>query len=118
MLLPAYEKIAPRTVAKDTLGAFVTRLAALPLNFEPGTAWHYGASGNGLAVVGRLVEVISGLSLDQFLSERILRPLKMNDTLLLPARRKAGPLRRDLPAGHEQEDRARRGAEHQQRVLP
>ena len=65
---------------KDTLGAFVTRLAGMPLNFEPGTAWHYGASGNGLAVVGRLVEVISGQSLDQFLLERILRPLKMNDT--------------------------------------
>ena len=80
VLLPGYEKIAPRSVPKDTLGAFVTRLASLPLNFEPGTAWHYGAAGNGLAVVGRLVEVISGQSLDQFLSERILRPLKMNDT--------------------------------------
>ena len=80
VLLPAYEKIAPRTVPKDTLGAFVTRLAGMPLNFEPGSAWHYGGSGNGLAVVGRLVEVISGQSLDQFLSEQILRPLKMNDT--------------------------------------
>ena len=65
---------------KDTLGAFVTRLAGMPLNFEPGNAWHYGGAGNGLAVVGRLVEVISGQSLDQFLSEQILRPLKMNDT--------------------------------------
>ena len=73
-------QVAARTVHKDTLGAFVTRLAGMPLNFEPGTAWHYGAAGNGLAVVGRLVEVISGRSLDQFLSERILRPLKMNDT--------------------------------------
>ena len=80
VLLPAYDKIAPRTVPNDTLGAFVTRLARMPLNFEPGTAWHYGAAGNGLAVVGRLVEVISGQSLDEFLSERILRPLKMSDT--------------------------------------
>jgi CubicO group peptidase (beta-lactamase class C family) len=80
VLLPAYEKIAPRTVPKDTVGAFVTRLAGMPLNFEPGSAWHYGGAGNGLAVVGRLVEVISEQSLDQFLSERILRPLKMNDT--------------------------------------
>ena len=38
VLLPAYEKIAPRTMPKDTLGAFVTRLAGMPLNFEPGTA--------------------------------------------------------------------------------
>src|SRR4029079_3316 len=80
VLLPGYEKIAPRSVPKDTLGAFVTRLASLPLNFEPGTAWHYGAAGNGLAVVGRLVEVISGMPLDQFLTERILRQLKMTDT--------------------------------------
>jgi CubicO group peptidase (beta-lactamase class C family) len=80
VLLPAYEKIAPRTVPKDTLGAFVTRLATLPLNFEPGTEWHYGAAGIGLTVAGRLVEVISGQPLDQYLSERIFRPLKMTDT--------------------------------------
>jgi CubicO group peptidase (beta-lactamase class C family) len=80
VLLSAYEKLAPRVTPQDTLGGFVTRLAGIPLNFEPGTAWHYGASGNGLAVVGRLVEVISGQTLDQFLTERILRPLKMNDT--------------------------------------
>ena len=80
VLLPAYEKIAPRTVPKDTLGAFVTRLAVLPLNFEPGTEWHYGAAGIGLTVAGRLVEVISGQSLDRFLTERILGPLKMSDT--------------------------------------
>jgi len=80
VLLPAYEKIAPRSVPKDTLGAFVTRLAKLPLNFEPGTEWHYGAAGIGLTVAGRLVEVVSGMPLDQFLTERIFRQLKMTDT--------------------------------------
>jgi len=67
-------------VPKDTLGAFVTRLAKLPLNFEPGTEWHYGAAGIGLTVAGRLVEVVSGMPLDQFLTERIFRQLKMTDT--------------------------------------
>ena len=38
--------------------------------------------------------------------------------VFLSAGRKAGPLRRHLPAGREQEDRARRGADHQQRLLP
>jgi CubicO group peptidase (beta-lactamase class C family) len=75
-----YSKVAPRTVQGDTLGNFVTRLAGLPLNFEPGTKWEYGASGNGLAVTGRLVEIISKKPLDRFIEERIFRPLRMNDT--------------------------------------
>ena len=76
----AYQKVAPRSVPNDTLGAFVSRLAALPLNFEPGTQWHYGAAGNATNVVGRLVEVVSKQSLDQFLRERIFKPLQMVDT--------------------------------------
>ena len=80
VMLAAYQKIAPRTVPNDTLGAFVSRLATLPLNFEPGTRWHYGAAGNATNVVGRLVEVVSKQSLDQFLSERIFTPLQMADT--------------------------------------
>jgi CubicO group peptidase (beta-lactamase class C family) len=80
LLAAQYDTIAPRTLPNDTTAAFLKRLAALPLNFEPGTKWEYGASGNGLAVAARLIEVISKQSLDQFLSERILGPLKMNDT--------------------------------------
>jgi CubicO group peptidase (beta-lactamase class C family) len=80
VMAAAYAKIAPRSVASDTLGAFVSRLATLPLNFEPGTRWHYGPTGNATHVVGRLVEVISKQPLDQFLSERIFRPLEMADT--------------------------------------
>jgi CubicO group peptidase (beta-lactamase class C family) len=80
LLAATYGKVAPRTVQNDTLTNFVTRLAALPLNFEPGTKWEYGASGNGLAVTGRLVEVISKKPLDRFIEERIFRPLRMNDT--------------------------------------
>ena len=75
-----YSKVAPRTVPNDTLANFVTRLAALPVNFEPGTKWEYGASGNGIAGSGRLVEVISKKPLDRFIEERIFRPLRMNDT--------------------------------------
>jgi CubicO group peptidase (beta-lactamase class C family) len=74
---PEFQKIAPRTVPNDTLGNYVTRLAKLPLNFEPGERWEYGA---GTDVVGRLVEMISGQSLDQFITERILAPLQMVDT--------------------------------------
>ena len=53
------------------------RWAALPLVFQPGTEWNYGVSTD---VLGRVVEVISGQSLDEFLRERIFEPLGMVDT--------------------------------------
>lgn len=76
----AYKKIemvggAPR-VSFD-LAEAVKRLATAPLNNEPGTMWRYGYS---IDVLGRLVEVLSGKTLDQFFEERIFRPLGMKDT--------------------------------------
>jgi len=59
------------------LSEVVERLAAIPLLFEPGTAWGYGVS---LDVVGRVVEVASGLPLDRFVEERIVGPLGLVDT--------------------------------------
>ena len=53
------------------------RLAKLPLNFQPGDAWEYGRATD---VAGRLVEVMSGQTLDVFLRERIFEPLAMTDT--------------------------------------
>lgn len=52
-------------------------LAKLPLCFEPGTSWNYSVSTD---IVGRLVEVVSGMSLDEFFATRILGPLGMHDT--------------------------------------
>ena len=57
-----------------TLAQFVDTLARLPLLFQPGTDWHYGMS---LDVLGRVVEVASGLSFDRFLSENLFAPLGM-----------------------------------------
>jgi CubicO group peptidase (beta-lactamase class C family) len=50
--------------------------AAQPLLFDPGTEWNYSVSTD---VLGRLVEVVSGQSLDQFFAERIFEPLGMPD---------------------------------------
>jgi len=61
----------------ETIGAAVNRLAALPLHGQPGETWQYGYSTD---VLGYLVEVVSGQPLDQFIAERICRPLGMNDT--------------------------------------
>lgn len=61
----------------DTLESYIARLAAMPLNYHPGEAWQYSAATD---VVGRLVEVISGQTLAEFMEERIFTPLGMNDT--------------------------------------
>jgi CubicO group peptidase (beta-lactamase class C family) len=53
------------------------RWAALPLVFQPGSEWNYGVSTD---VLGRIVEVVSGQPLDEFLRERIFEPLGMVDT--------------------------------------
>tara|TARA_R110002073_G_scaffold1364_6_gene9538 strand:+ start:640 stop:1911 length:1272 start_codon:yes stop_codon:yes gene_type:complete len=61
----------------DTLESLIKRLAAAPLNYEPGTAWQYSAATD---VVGRLVEVMSGMPLDEYMAQKIFAPLDMTDT--------------------------------------
>ncbi|MEI7537841.1 MAG: serine hydrolase domain-containing protein [Comamonadaceae bacterium] len=56
---------------------FSLQLAALPLMFEPGTAWEYGRSTD---VLGRLIEVVSGTTLGAYLRENIFEPLRMEET--------------------------------------
>jgi CubicO group peptidase (beta-lactamase class C family) len=59
------------------LAETVERLAKAPLLFQPGSRWHYSVATD---VVGRIVEVVSGQSLDRFFDDHILGPLGMNDT--------------------------------------
>ncbi len=59
------------------LKEFVTALGTIPLQYEPGTKWHYSV---GVDVQGRLVEVLSGMSFGEFLKKRLFDPLDMNDT--------------------------------------
>lgn len=63
--------------AHEDLQSFVTALGQIPLQYEPGSRWHYSVS---VDVQGRLVEVVSGLSFSEFLHERLFKPLGMNDT--------------------------------------
>lgn len=66
-----------------TLAQFVERLAVLPLLFDPGEGWEYGHSTD---VLGRVVEVVSGVTLDRFIRNEVCSPLGMNDTFfILPA---------------------------------
>lgn len=55
----------------------IERLASLPLLFDPGTRWNYSMSTD---VCGRLIEVMSGQPLDEYLRDRITGPLGMHDT--------------------------------------
>jgi CubicO group peptidase (beta-lactamase class C family) len=61
----------------QTIEEFTARLARQPLLHQPGTHWEYGHSTD---VVGRIVEVVSGLDLDRFVRERIAAPLGLEDT--------------------------------------
>ena len=60
-----------------SLADLVKTIASLPLLHQPGEVWEYSVSSD---VLGRVVEVASGMDLDSFVQERITGPLKMNDT--------------------------------------
>lgn len=61
----------------EALADVVKRLADVPLCFQPGTRWNYGVSTD---VLGRVVEVVAGKSLEAVMRERIFEPLGMADT--------------------------------------
>ena len=71
-------RLAPRSPT-DTLATYVPKLAAVPLDFQPGTLWRYSGQA-GFDVLSRVVEVVSGQTYDKFLQERLLGPLEMPDT--------------------------------------
>lgn len=69
-------KIGDRDTPGGSAG-MIAQLASLPLEFSPGTRWHYSQA---TAVLGHLIEVLSGQSLGEFLRQRIFEPLGMADT--------------------------------------
>jgi CubicO group peptidase (beta-lactamase class C family) len=72
-----------------TLAEFAERVASLPLLAEPGTRWNYSISTD---VLGRVVEVASGMSFERFLQRRLLDPLGMNSTYWTVPQAEAGRL--------------------------
>jgi CubicO group peptidase (beta-lactamase class C family) len=70
-----------------TMADNARRLASVPLMFQPGTAWEYGLNTD---LLGRVVEVASGQTLEKFFQARIFEPLGMRDTyFVLPAEKRA-----------------------------
>jgi CubicO group peptidase (beta-lactamase class C family) len=82
----AGSRMAAQVARRDTassLKAYIPQLGAAPLDFQPGTQWRYSALA-GIETLGRIVEVASGLTFDQFLKQRIFDPLEMPDTAFFP----------------------------------
>jgi len=65
------------TVATMTLAEAIDKLAAEPLIAHPGAAWNYSLASD---VLGRVVEVASGMPFQVFMRDRIFKPLRMTDT--------------------------------------
>ena len=63
--------------ANQTNEQMAEKLSKLALLYQPGTHWEYSMSTD---VLGRVVEVASGMTLDKFIEERITKPLRMGDT--------------------------------------
>ena len=74
--LTRYNKVTGSTATATAVAPLI------PLMFEPGTRWHYGPS---VDWAGKLVERISGLTLEQYFQANILKPLGMKDTSFLVA---------------------------------
>jgi CubicO group peptidase (beta-lactamase class C family) len=74
-LKEAYSRLKP--MESTNLADMAEKLSQVPLAFDPGTDWHYGV---GVDVLGRVIEVVSGRNLDDFLTQTIFQPLDMKDT--------------------------------------
>jgi CubicO group peptidase (beta-lactamase class C family) len=67
---------------QHTLAEAVMAFSQRPLDFEPGSKWAY--CNPGIDTLGRIIEVVSGQSYEDFLHERIFGPLEMSDTTFFP----------------------------------
>jgi len=76
------EATGPAAKEAKTLADLVPIWLTAPMQYEPGAKWQYTQS--GINAAGRIVEVVSGLSFDQFLQQRLFDPLGMKDTTFYP----------------------------------
>ena len=72
-----YRQLHPFFQTDPSSAEIISKWAAIPLIQQPGKAWRYSVATD---VLGRVVEVVSGLSLREFFLERIFKPLGMDDT--------------------------------------
>jgi CubicO group peptidase (beta-lactamase class C family) len=73
---------ANRAVAakpNETLADYIPRLGKVPTDFQPGTRWAYSATA-AWDTLSRVIEIVSGTTIDKFVKQRIFDPLEMKDT--------------------------------------
>jgi CubicO group peptidase (beta-lactamase class C family) len=75
----------------ESLAGTANLVAARPFHFQPGEKWEYSPS---MTVVGRIIEIASGMPYEKFLQERIFTPLAMKDTTFHPT----GEQRKRIPS--------------------
>lgn len=80
--LPFKSAIEEPTLDMLALATAVKSHAAAPLVFEPGTKYQY--SNAGINTAGRIIEVVAGQPFENFLDQRLLKPLGMKDTTFWP----------------------------------
>ncbi len=76
------EATGPAAQKAKTLADLVPVWLAAPMQYEPGARWSYTQS--GINAAARIVEVVSGMTFDAFLQERLFAPLGMKDTTFYP----------------------------------
>ena len=76
-----------RVLGSNGLQDMTNKIATIPLVYQPGESWRYSVT---VDIQGYLVEKLSGMPLNQFLEQRIFKPLKMNDTAFYVPGDKAG----------------------------
>ena len=69
----------PRMKSPTTADAIIDNWGEKPLDFEPGTQWQY--SNTNFVIAGKIVEIVSGMSVMKFLQENIFKPLDMQDVM-------------------------------------
>ncbi len=72
-----------RRTPTDTLATYIPRLGATPLEFQPGSRWMYSPS-DGIDVLARVVEIVSGTPMNLLLKQRVFDPLDMPETSHYP----------------------------------
>jgi len=78
----AMKKIG-ETSGRETLAGYIPLLGSTPLDFQPGSRWTYSPLA-AFDTLGRVIEVVSGLTFDQFLRQRLFDPLGMKEIFFRP----------------------------------
>ena len=100
--LPFMSPMEQPTLDHLPLRDSVLSYAMTPLEYEPGTKYQY--SNAGINTAGRIIELLSGMPYEKFLSERIFKPLGMKDTTFWPNKRQLTMLAKSYAPNEQKDD--------------